>query len=199
MNHEQGVGWRGWGAPTFLLCLLLGLLCLLLGPLSGLTSGLLSGQAMAQTNSGFSFDSSLPIEISADKLEVSKDENSAVFQGNVAATQGDMSLTADRLNVLYREDGENDSAESPFKRIDARGNVAIKSPSETGYGDWAVYDVDAKIITVGGNVKLVRGDNIISGNRLVLDLNTGQSKIEGGGNGGRVRAVLKPRKKKSSD
>ena len=159
-----------------------------------------AGPLHAQSaGSGFKFDSSRPIEISADSLEVSQDEKSALFQGNVRAEQGDMLLRADTLTVYYREEGEKTNDEqSPFTRIDAKGHITISSPSETGSGDWAVYDVDRKIITVGGAVQLVRGNNVINGKRLVLDLASGRSKIEGdGGPGqkGRVRAVLQPKKK----
>lgn len=160
----------------------------------------LAGPLHAQsTGSGFKFDSSRPIEISADSLEVSQDEKSALFQGNVRAEQGEMLLKADSLTVYYREKGaETNDEQSPFTRIDAKGNITISSPSETGSGDWAVYDVDRKIITVGGNVQLVRDNSVIKGNRLVLDLNSGRSKIEGGAGPGqtdRVRAVLQPKKK----
>ncbi len=160
----------------------------------------LAGPLHAQSaGAGFKFDSSRPIEISADSLEVSQDEKSALFQGNVRAEQGEMLLRADTLTLFYREDSEETNDEqSPFTRIDAKGNITISSPSETGSGDWAVYDIDRKIITVGGAVQLIRNNNVIKGTRLVLDLDSGRSKIEGGGGPGqkgRVRAVLQPRKK----
>ena len=61
--------------------------------------------------------------------------------------------------------------------------------------DWAVYDVPAQIVTVGGNVVLSQGQNVLKGDRLVIDLKTGESRFENTGNstaGGRIRALFMP-------
>ena len=43
-------------------------------------------------------DTNLPIEITADSLEVMQDQRIATFRGNVDAVQGDMVLSAELLN-----------------------------------------------------------------------------------------------------
>jgi lipopolysaccharide export system protein LptA len=56
----------------------------------------------------------------------------------------------------------------------------------------AIYDLDSSLITLIGNVNLVQGSNRLTGGRLVIDLNSGRSTINGGGvpgatnSGGRV-------------
>ena len=63
-------------------------------------------------------------------------------------------------------------------------------PQETAQGDHGVYDVDSESITLIGSVVLTRDKNVIRGARLVLNLVTGESRIEGapaGGAQGRVR------------
>ncbi|HEX3210846.1 MAG TPA: LptA/OstA family protein [Geminicoccaceae bacterium] len=50
-------------------------------------------------------DKSLPIEITADRLDVVQPDRIATFTGNVDAVQGDMVLSADRLRVFYNGDG----------------------------------------------------------------------------------------------
>ena len=140
-----------------------------------------------------------PIEITADQLEVQQDRRLAIFRGNVLAIQGTMRLRAARLVVHYRPTKKGGSAESGISSIEASGRVFFSTAEETAEGDSGVYDVDGGIVTLDRNVVLTRGDNVIRGNRLVLNLETGRSKVEGApaasGKGGRVRGLFVPRKK----
>ena len=52
------------------------------------------------------------------------------------------------------------------------------------------------MVTVGGNVVLMQGKNVLKGDRLVIDLKTGESRFENTGNtaaGGRIRALFVPK------
>jgi lipopolysaccharide export system protein LptA len=67
----------------------------------------------------------------------------------------------------------------------------VKSPSETARGDFGIYDLDRKLITLLGNVQLDRDQNRVSGARLVIDLDSGRAVVDGGppgvnSSGGRV-------------
>ena len=78
-----------------------------------------------------------------------------------------------------------------IKRLDAAGGVVVRSPSETARGDFGVYDLDRKLITLIGNVQLNRQNNQVSGARLTIDLDSGRAVIDGGppgvnSSGGRV-------------
>lgn len=155
---------------------------------------------------GFQHDADQSIEVESDSLEIVKDEETAVFRGNVTATQGSLGLRADILTVKYQPSEQSTDTGSPFSRIDATGNVVLTSQDETATGDWAVYEVDGKTITLGGTVVLTRGGNIIKGQRLIIDLVTGRSIMDGGdiavGAGAgrqRVRAVFMPEKKDGSN
>jgi len=66
------------------------------------------------------------------------------------------------------------------ERVDATGHVVVTRTSERATGDVAVYDLNRKLITMVGHVTLHRanGDNL-NGGRLVTDLNTGISNIDG--------------------
>ncbi len=156
-----------------------------------------------QVEAGYRHDAEQPIEVVSDSLEVAKDQETAIFQGNVNAVQGRMGLRADTVKVKYRPaDGSGTGDAGPFSRIDATGNVVLKSPDEIATGDWAVYEVDDKTITLGGSVVLTRGNNVIKGQRLVVNLTTGQSKVDGGAEVAgqqRVRAVFTPKRKDSSE
>jgi lipopolysaccharide export system protein LptA len=79
-------------------------------------------------------------------------------------------------------------------KIEARGNVIINSDQDqTTTGDWALDDVPAQLMTVGGNVVLTQGKNVLKGDRLVIDLKTGESRFENNtASGGKIRALFMP-------
>jgi lipopolysaccharide export system protein LptA len=149
-------------------------------------------------------DSSLPIEITADSLEVLQKQKIATFVGKVDAVQGDMVLSADRLRVYYGDDGNaapGPSGMGSIRRIEAEGNVFLSSPRETAQGDAGVYDVASSQLSMEGGVVLTQGDNVIRGQRLEVDLASGRSRVlaavpssEGGAAPQRVRALFTPEK-----
>ena len=89
--------------------------------------------------------------------------------------------------------GEN----AQITKIEAKGEVVITSDKDqTTTSDWAIYDLPAQQVTVGGNVVLTQGENVLKGDRLVIDLTTGESRFENSGNdaaGGRIRALFMPK------
>jgi len=58
--------------------------------------------------------------------------------------------------------------------------VTVRSPSETARGDFGIYDLDRKLITLIGNVQLNRQQNQVNGARLVIDLESGRAVVDGG-------------------
>lgn len=152
--------------------------------------------AFAQTAGGGlgSHDTSLPIEIVADRLTVEQAEGRAVFLGNVLAEQGEMLLRADRL-VVYYELGEAGIDGQAIRRIEVEGNVTIASAEETAVGDEGFYDVTGAMIELAGNVVLTRDANVIRGDRLEIDveqqLATMTTRADQPG-GERVRALFRP-------
>ena len=140
-------------------------------------------------------DKTTPIEIVADSLVVRQAERLAVFSGNVDATQGERSLRADELKVFYGE--ERPGAGQGIRRIEASGRVVVVEPGQTAQGDRGVYDPDAGTIRLEGNVVLTRGDNVVRGGQLEMDLATGTAVVRaaraGGSPGERVRALFVPK------
>jgi lipopolysaccharide export system protein LptA len=149
---------------------------------------------------GFQHDSTLPIEITADSLEVVQDEQVATFVGNVDAVQGGLVLTSDELRVHYRGDADEPGVGAgSIRRIEAMGNVFLSSPDETAQGEIGVYDVDGALLTLEGAVVLTREENVVRGERLEIDLATGRSQMfaavpstAGGTPNQRVKAVFVP-------
>ena len=97
------------------------------------------------------------------------------FRGNVVVRQGTLTLRTARLTLAYANTNGID-----INRIDASGGVVITSPSETARGDFAVYDLDSRLITMVGNVRLERNGSFLNGGRLTLDLDTGRAVMDGG-------------------
>jgi lipopolysaccharide export system protein LptA len=144
-----------------------------------------SGQALKGHNSN------APVDVEADRIEVQDRADRAIFSGNVRVRQAGLSLNAARLTVAY----DNKGGGVDIERLDASGGVSVVSATESATGEFAVYDLPRRLITMVGGVTLVQGANRINGGRLVIDLNSGRAVVDGssvgapgveGGTGGRV-------------
>lgn len=116
-----------------------------------------------------------PIDVAADRIEVQDRSDRAVFAGNVHVKQAELTLDTSRLTVAYSSAGG-----IQIQRLDASGGVTVRSPSETARGDFGIYDLDRKLITLVGSVQLNRGGSQINGQRLTIDLNSGRAVVDGG-------------------
>ena len=150
-----------------------------------------AGAAVAQSGGPVSalkgHDSNAPVDVAADRIEVQDRADRAVFVGNVRAKQGALTLDTSRLTIAYSSGGEG----IQIQRLDASGGVVVTSPSEVARGNFAVYDLDRKLITLSGDVRLAREGSTINGSRLLIDLTSGRAVIDGGApgvgqSGGRV-------------
>jgi lipopolysaccharide export system protein LptA len=133
-------------------------------------------------------DTAAPLDIEADRIEVQDRLDRALFTGNVRVRQGSMAIDAQRLRVAYVKRGNSGDLE--IQRVDADGSVTMRSPSETARGNAGVYDVQNRLLTLIGNVRLERGQSVLNGQRLVINLDDGRSTLDGGAvqgqSGGRV-------------
>lgn len=146
-------------------------------------------------------DSNAPVDVSAERIEVQERADRAVFAGNVHVRQAELTLETARLTIAYSNQPGDQGVQ--IRRLDASGGVIVRSPSETARGNFGVYDLDRKLITLIGNVQLNRSDSRINGSRLVIDLNTGRAVIDGGApgvgqSGGRVTGHFTVPQKKPS-
>lgn len=146
---------------------------LLLAPIAIATSALAQQQEPVSALKGH--NSSAPIDLSADRLEVQDRADRAVFAGNVHVKQDQLALDTSRLTVAYSSGGG-----VQINRLDASGGVTVRSPSETAKGDFGIYDLDRKLITLVGDVVLTRQGSQLAGQRLVIDLDSGRAVIDGG-------------------
>ncbi len=77
---------------------------------------------------------------------------------------------------------------SAIRRLEAKGGVTVTQKEQTVTGETGVFDMKSNTVTMSGNVVLTKGDNVLRGDRLVVDLTTGVSKVES--NSGRVQGLF---------
>ncbi len=160
-----------------------------------------------------------PVQIEAATLEVRDKSKMATFSGHVEVKQGDTTMKCQTLVVFYGQevgigaDGAPAAAakSSPgmpkgaqnIRRIEARGGVTVITKDQNASGDLGVYDLKSKTITLSGNVTVSQGQNVIHGQRVIVDTATGNARVESASSGGtgttgaapgRVRALIQPGK-----
>jgi lipopolysaccharide export system protein LptA len=139
------------------------------------------------------------IEITANNLAVDQNQKTATFTGQVEAIQGVVKLKADKMIAFYVEE-KDQMAKGAISKILTFGNVFISNDQQTASGDEGEYKVYEEIIELKGSVVLIKGKNIVKGNRIIYNLKTGQSQlfsdnkeIENNSNKSRVKAIFIPK------
>jgi lipopolysaccharide export system protein LptA len=152
---------------------------------------------------GFSQNRDEPVHIEAATLEVRDKDKVATFSGDVRVTQGDTNLRCKSLVVFYEQEGKSGSTlpaadpgpggQQRIKRLEARGGVVVTQKQETATGELGIFDMKTNTVTLTGNVVMTQGKNILRGDRLVVNLTSGVSRVESGKNGhGRVQGLFLP-------
>ena len=166
---------------------------------AGMLAGGMAADAVAQEKQrqtgklpeafqGLGVSSDEPIQFEAESLEVREQDRQAIFTGNVVVRQNQTVLKTAQLVVYYVGEGTGEGAQQ-VRRLEADGNVLVTSGPQTASGEKAVFDTEANTIVVTGNVVLTQGENVIRGPRLVININSGQARMEGG----RVQMLIEPK------
>jgi lipopolysaccharide export system protein LptA len=139
---------------------------------------------------GFSQNRDQPVKIQAASLEVREKDKQATFSGDVHVVNGDTELRCRSLVVFYDEDSSNaknmkaadpgPSGERSIRRIEAKGGVTVVQKDQNAAGDAAIFNMRENTVTLTGNVVVTRGQDILRGQRLVVDLTNGVSKMDQG-------------------
>lgn len=140
------------------------------------------------------------IDITADLSEFRQTEKLVLLQGSVDVHQGPLRVRADAIKLSYEpneEEIENPEYDGVVTTLVATGAVRIDCNGERASGETAYYNVLKRTIDLTGKVMLAREGNILTGDRLKIDLNSGSSRIYGGkaiagqDGQGRVHAIFK--------
>jgi lipopolysaccharide export system protein LptA len=148
-------------------------------------------QTFSDAFAGFGSNDREPIQIEAKELQVQDKNQSAVFSGDVVVTQGNAVLKTQRLLVRY--DGTaTGGVNQKISSLEASGRVYISSQDQTATGDQASFDMKAqRMVMTGKQVVLSQGPNVIVGNKLTVNLKTGQADLEAP-KSGRVKVLIQP-------
>lgn len=156
---------------------------------------------------GFSQNRDQPVHIQAANLEVRDKQEVATFSGDVRVRQGDTNMRCRSLKVYYERDKEDGKAakktikaatpgpggDQRIKRLEAIGNVVVTQKDQTATGNLGIFDMKSNTVTLTGNVVMTQGKNVLRGDKLVVNLTSGVSRVESGKNGrGRVEGLFMP-------
>jgi lipopolysaccharide export system protein LptA len=147
---------------------------------------------------GFSQNRDQPVKIQADGLVVRDKEKMATFSGNVHVIQGDTEMRSKVLVVFYVDNSKpgptpatamktaqpaslpGSGDQQQIRRIEATGGVQVTQKDQNAAGDSGIFDMQSNTVTLNGNVVVTHGKDVVRGQRLVVDLGTGVSRIDGG-------------------
>lgn len=124
--------------------------------------------------SGLNATRGLPVEMRADNLRVDNNTGETVFSGNAVMGQGDMRLAASVITIIYTPGNTQ-----RIKRLEAQGSVTLVTADEAAEADRAIYEIEAGTVTMHGDVILTQGANVLSGDTLFVNLETGQGQMRG--------------------
>ncbi|MCB1394882.1 MAG: LptA/OstA family protein [Rhodobacteraceae bacterium] len=162
--------------PRLVLSLILAVLAVTVSPAVAQDVQISFGQSLRLDGSA--------LEVTADSLEVDQTTGASVFSGNVLAVQGDLRIQAQLLRLEYEP-----GARAGTQRIGtllASGGVTMVTPQEAIEAREAVYSMGDQRLEMTGNVMLVQGQNLLSGERFVADLRAGSGRMIG-----RVRTIIR--------
>ena len=131
----------------------------------------------------------LPVDITSDEMQWDDNEKIAYAIGNATAIQGKKRMQADKL-IVYLEKN-NDTNEIIL--IKAEGNVIFTNIDEIATGKIATYDFIQNNIIIEDDVTLMKNDNLMKGEILEMNLNTGISQISSKSDSKKVKMRFLPK------
>ena len=132
----------------------------------------------------------IPVDIVADEMQWNDNNKIAYAIGNAVATQGKKKISADKLIVHLDKEEDNNE----IILIEAEGNVIFNNEKEVATGKIAKYNFIENNIIVEYDVTLKKDDNIMKGEFLIMDLNTGVSQISSNSDTNKVKMRFIPKK-----
>jgi lipopolysaccharide export system protein LptA len=135
-------------------------------------------------------EETIPIDITSDEMQWDDNKRIAYAIGNAVAIQGNKKITAAKIIVYLEKNKDNNE----IILIKAEGNVVFTSIDEIATGKIATYDLVKNNIVIENNVTLKKNDNIMKGEILEMDFNTGISQINSIKNSKKVKMRFLPKK-----
>ncbi len=112
-----------------------------------------------------------PLDVRADRMELLQKKGLVRFEGHVVATQDDLTLRCTSLVARSRKDGE-------VAEMTATGEVVVEAEGLRATAAKARWSKAEGTLVFTGNPRVVRGDDVLSGERIVLWPKQGRVVIE---------------------
>ena len=140
-----------------------------------------------------------------DSIEYWSGRRMAVARGNaVVVTADGRRVRADTLVAHFAEGAAPGAAPRPqpaatpgapanssLERVEAYGNVEIRTADEVVRGDRGVYSPNSGLARLLGTVRITRGDNTLAGQEAIVNMQTGVARLVSAP-GGRVQGLVVP-------
>lgn len=140
-----------------------------------------------------------PVKITSASLEFRDKSKMATFSGDVHVIQGETDVRCNELVVFYDDEkgasgskktSDGGRGNQQIRRMEARGSVVVTQKDQRAVGDRADFDMRTNTVTLIGNVVVTSADNVVRGQRMVVDLTTGVARMGVDSGGGRVEGIF---------
>lgn len=137
-------------------------------------------------------DAPAPIQIEADRADITEQSGASVYSGNVSLRQGDLEMEGERLEIS--RDGEQGEIRALLTGNPAR----LTQPTDQGEtvnarAQRIEYQSRTRSIDLKGDAEFVRGRDRVSGQSIRYDASARKLQASGPSPGGsRVRIVIQP-------
>lgn len=129
-----------------------------------------------------------PIQISSDRMVSEQQMNKVTFSGHVVAQQGDVTIYAEDLILVYPPDRRD------IERVEAYQDVRIVQGERLATAEKAIYYGTEGRIVLTGSPRLHQGQSFIEGEEIIFFIDEEKSLVKS--NEGRVNAVFQPQGEK---
>ncbi|MBI5886390.1 MAG: lipopolysaccharide transport periplasmic protein LptA [Deltaproteobacteria bacterium] len=146
---------------------------------------IVSGPAFGQEKAALKEGERLkvPVVITSESMEASRDEGTVVFTGNVVAIE-DFTLCSDELHISYGKEKE-------ITEMTASGRVRIFQADRKALADKAEYDRIKRTLVLTGGAEVIQCSDTVRGDRIIVHIDDEDAVVQSE-SGGRVKAVIKP-------
>jgi lipopolysaccharide export system protein LptA len=126
-----------------------------------------------KSSTAFEFNKKDPIFITSDWMEVDQKKNTITYKGRVVTVQAEMTMRSETLTAYY------DPEMKQMKQIIAEGKVNATQGNRVATGQKAVFDDQAKTVTLTGSPMMRQGNSQVSGVKIVYFVEQDRSIVEG--------------------
>jgi lipopolysaccharide export system protein LptA len=142
------------------------------------------------TGGGLGVDTGKEKLTADNSLEYQDGPQIAIARGNATVVQTDRRVRADTMTGHFQRQA---GGKLDLVRLEADGNVEVKTPDTYATSNKGDYDLTKDIMTLSGNVKVTNAGNQFNGEYAEVNVKTGVSRLLGSASGsGTVKSLIMP-------